>query len=168
MIFPVRTKWLAVQAALNGVILGVAAGLGGAVAAGLAGALIAAMIGCFGGVVLALPKIRIRHLVVDSTGLIAIRNGYQLRADWSDLQGFESGRFLGLRMTLLRVNNAALSGPMAGLLSEQTVARIRAAGADRAIQLGLYVEDPSAGEFGTLLRRYRPDLAATLHSGAHS
>jgi hypothetical protein len=118
--------------------------------------------GIASGAAIAVPSIRRRALVADASGLVARRNGYELHARWEDLLGFERARFAGLvRVTMLRFKDAAVIVIGGDSMDPRRLAKIRKAGADRGIQLSVYVRHPETGRFGDLLREHRPDLATS-------
>jgi hypothetical protein len=113
------------------------------------------------GAMLAVPSIRRRHLVVDSSGLVAVRTSFQLRAGWDDIVRFDHSRFARvLPIVLLRLNDGAVITGLDGApLDDRLLRRVRKAGADRGIQLSPYVQHLDEGAFADLLREHRPDLA---------
>lgn len=164
MTFHVRRSWLLVQLGLNGLILGGIAAVAGAVAGGWRAALAFGLIAFALAVAVAAPSVNRRRLIADNSGLVAVRNGFQLRARWDDIVGFDRTRFARvLPVVVLRLNAAAVITGLSGEpLDERMLRRIRKAGADRGIQLSPYVRHLSEGAFADLLREHRPDLASDL------
>jgi hypothetical protein len=125
-----------------------------------AATLVVASIAFLLGAAVAVRGIRRRHLVVDDTGITARRNSYELRAAWDDLATFETGRFaFVVPITLLRLHRGTVVCQAGQTMTERRMTKIRKAGADRCIQISVYVEHHGAGRFGELLRQHRPDLA---------
>ena len=148
------------QAVINGVVFGCVVAVLAAIVSGARGALVTGALGFAVGAAVAVPSIRRRHLVADTTGLVARRNGYVLRARWDDLLGFEHTRFAAVvPVTMLRLNDAVVVSDDAEAVDPRRMAKIRRSGADRRIQLSTYVRRPGIGGFGDLLHEYRPDLA---------
>lgn len=153
--------WLVGQAASNGVIAGLATAVLTAPIVGAGGTLAIALVGAALGAAVAVPDIRRRRLVVDDTGITAVRNGYELHTRWDELQALGQGRFaVVVPITLLRLDDATIVGTGGRALNQRRLAKIHKAGADRIIQLSIYVEDPEVGPFGDILRTHRPDLVA--------
>jgi hypothetical protein len=156
--FPTRRKFLIAQLASNalmGFVLGLAIGLiagqgASSVGAGVAGGLAATVVSSV--------SIRKRKLLIDDDGLLAQRNGYRLRFTWDDIEGFAQSRFLGRPISMLRLRDSHLEGNDGAPLEAKMASRIDNKGANRAVQISVYVEDPKAGLFGEHLRLHRPDL----------
>lgn len=107
----------------------------------------------------AVPSIRRRHLVVDGAGLVAVRNGYRLRAGWADVAGFDSARFaLVFPVAVMNLHRSQIEGLDGGAVSDELRRKVEARGAGGRLQIGLYVEDIRQGRFGELLNAHRPDL----------
>jgi hypothetical protein len=160
MVFRTRPGWILGQAATNGALGAVVLGIVLLGWAGPEGALVGALVGFVGGAAIAVPSIRRRHLVVDDEGLIAHRKAYRVRARWGDLEGFGTMRFckvVPVETVMLRASTIESHDgtPVADRLKDKVVK----AGADRRVQLSVYVADRSEGPFAELLALHRPDLS---------
>lgn len=163
MDFRTRPVWQTVQLATNWLLLATPLAIVGGSAAGGSGALGGCVLAGVVAAVVALPSIRRRHLVADESGLTVFRNGFLLRTGWADLAGFEARRFLGLPVTMLRVDKAVIVDGDGAALTPSRLAKLTKSGADRMIQIGIYVPRVDEGPFGELLRQYRPDLVESAH-----
>lgn len=164
MVFRVRTSWLLLQASLNGLLLAVPAVVVGAIVGGVPLAVALGVVVFGVAAALAVPSIRRRHLVADSYAVVAVRTGFQLRAGWEDIVGFERTRFARvIPVVMLRLNDRAIITGLGGEpLDSRMLERVRNAGADRGIHLSPYVRRMHEGAFADLLRQRRPDLANDL------
>src|SRR5262249_2605869 len=152
MVFRTRPGWILGQAATNGPPGAVVLGLVLLGFAGPGAALVGAVVGFAAGAAMAVPSIRRRHLVVDDEGLTAYRRAYRLRARWDDLEGFESVRLVKVvPVETVRLRASAIEAQDGTPVAEGLRNKVVKAGADRRMQLGVYVRDRSEGPFAELL-----------------
>jgi hypothetical protein len=136
------------------------------VLAGPEGAVFGALVGIVGGGAIVVPKIRRRHLVVDDEGLTAYRNAYRLRAGWDDIQGFGMMRFGAVvPVETVILTASTIEGHDGTPVSARLRDKVAKVGADRRVQLGVFVKDRTEGPFAELLVLHRPDLADVRCAG---
>ena len=162
MRFNTRPVWRLAQATTNGCSCGLLTGAILVTLGGLPAFLLGLAVGGSSGAALSLAQTGRRWLIVNDEGLTAVRTGYRLQAHWDDLLSFEKRRFarvIPLETVLLQ--NANMFRSNGDAVREKLTRKIETAGADRRVELGVYIEDRRHGPFFEMLARHRPDLAGS-------
>jgi hypothetical protein len=164
--YPTRPRFVLFQLATNGAIGFIPGAIVGVIVGGVMSVPVIGI--TLGGLVtatlvmsIALKPIRSRKMVIDSGGVYAQRNGFRLRFTWADIEGVGVRKFWGIPMSMLNLSHASVEANDGSAVAEAVTAKLHESGADRAVQLSIYVADWKSGSFGDAVRQHRPDLLGT-------
>lgn len=98
---------------------------------------------------LVVRRVRRRSLTVTEDGMVAQRDAYRVTVKWADFVGVETKRLGALYpVDVMTFSEGAVEA------RGQVPSKIHKIGADRRIQVGVYVADWRTGPIGALLKRH--------------
>jgi small-conductance mechanosensitive channel len=97
-----------------------------------------------------------RSLTVKDTGLAVRRDSFRLFLDWNDFERAERQKIAWLPIDVLHFRKGQVELDSAqGKLANIDIDKVRSVGADRAVQVGVYVAKWETSSIGASLASYR-------------